>query len=74
MFISICDILGATLTIVSLFLTSKSYKAWALYSFACIPFTIVGISKQLPGYTVMGILLFIIGIKNFIMGRKHEKR
>jgi len=70
MIIRILDILSAILTVVSLNLTVKCNRAWLLYSFSCILFTTVCISKHLIGLSCMGVILLITGIKNYIIGKE----
>lgn len=66
----ILDILASSMTIVSLFLTSKYNWAWLLYCLACIFYiATVGIAG-LVGLTIMGIILFFVGLKNYVVGRK----
>lgn len=72
--IKFLDVVGAFLTVLSLYLIPRSYKYWILYTFACIPFTIVCLSRNLPGLTVMGVILFVIGVKNYLIGRKNERK
>ena len=68
--IKMLDILSATMTVICLNLTVRTYKAWAWYSLSCIFFTIVTYNRNLPGLTIMGIILFVTGVKNYITGRK----
>lgn len=68
--ITICDILACITTVVGLYLTSRSYKWWILYTSSNIFFVVVTIYKHLPALTIMGIVLFGVGIKNYIVERK----
>ena len=73
MLIKIFDITSAVMTVVFLNLVSKTYKAWIGYTVGSIFFTIVCFNKNLPGLGIMGIILFLTGIKNFWMGLKNDK-
>ncbi len=70
MIIKLLDIISSILTVTSLFLVTKSYKWWLVYSVASVCFTAVMIHSKLWGLTVMGVLLFIVGINNYLKGRK----
>lgn len=70
MMIKIFDIIASVLTVTSLYLAGKYNKAWILYCISCIFFVIVCYHKQLWGLTGMGIILFGIGIKNYVTGLK----
>ena len=70
--ISIFDILASSLTVISLYLIPKSYKYWLLYMIGCICFIVTCASNRIPGLTIMGILLFIISIKNYLIGKRRK--
>jgi nicotinamide riboside transporter PnuC len=67
--IKILDILTLILTVVSLYLVSKSYKYWLLYCLSTIFFIIVCSSNKIFGLTIMGVLLFITGLNNYRIGK-----
>jgi len=68
MLMRIVDILAAILTVISLNLVSKHYKWWLLYIVSTIFYLIVVIYNKIPGLTILGIFLFITGIKNYMLG------
>lgn len=72
--IKVLDILASIGTVVSIFLVIKSYKWWILYTFASLCFIAVCIYNRIPGLTIMGICLFLIGIKNYITGYLKDKK
>jgi len=76
MIIKILDILSAILIVTSLFLVEKYYQAWIMYTISCVTCAIVYAHKSLPGMTIMGLILFFIGLKNYFIGRKryNEKK
>ena len=71
--IRIFDIIASVTTVITLNLVSKTYKAWLFYCIGCIFFTIVCFSKSLFGLTIMGIILFITGLRNYYSGRINAK-
>jgi len=66
------DIISMAGTIVCLNLASKTYKAWAWYLIPTTAFIILMINAHLPGQIIMGISLFITGVRNFKIGRRKE--
>jgi len=72
--IKIFDILASILTVLSLYLISKSYKWWILYCFSSILFTIVCFYNKIYGLTLMGVCLFFTGINNYRIGKKNDKK
>ena len=71
--IKLFDILSCIITIITLNLVNKTYKAWLYYSIGCVFFITVCINKALPGLTIMGIVLFFTGLKNYITNKKSKK-
>jgi hypothetical protein len=71
--IKILDIVASIGTVVSLFLVVKNYRWWVLYTFSSVCFIIVCLANKIPGLTAMGICLFVVGIRNFICGRRNVK-
>lgn len=72
--ISIFDILSAIITVVSLNLVHRDYRAWGLYTGGTVLFIIVCWSNHLPGLTIMGFCLLVTGIRNFYLGYKEAHR
>jgi len=84
--IRVFDIVSSILTVLCLYLVTKTYKAWIIYAFSCALFTIVCgynsfsfldgrlrlVENAVPGLTAMGVTLFIIGIRNYILGKRKE--
>jgi len=68
--IRVLDVVLCILVIVSLNLVSRSYKIWLLYSASSLLQVFVCAYKQMPGMAVMGAVLFLTGIKNYLQGRK----
>jgi len=66
----ILDYLASIITIVSLYLVTKYSWAWLLYCIGSIFYTLVMIHSKLWGLTGMGIVLFFIGIKNFLKSKR----
>lgn len=60
---------ASVITVVTLLLVSKYPKAWLGYSIGALLFTIVCSEKGLVGLTCMGILLVIIGLRNYAIAR-----
>jgi len=71
--IRVFDILSSVLIVLSLYLVTKTYKAWLIYTLSCVPFTIVCIYNRNPGLTIMGIVLLSVGIRNYILGKRSKK-
>jgi len=67
------DIITAIIIITSLFMVEKHYKWWLLYAGNSILFSIVTACKGLPGLTIMGLILCIIGIRNYILAKRKQK-
>jgi len=72
MLVEILDILAAIITVITLNLIPKSYKWWLGYGVGAGLFIIVMVAKHLPGMTVMGIVLIMTAIKNYLIGKKNE--
>lgn len=68
----ILDYIAMIGTIVCLNLSSRTYKAWGWYLIPTTAFIIVVASARLPGQTIMGLSLFITGIRNFRRGKKRQ--
>jgi len=68
--VQVLDVAAAILIIISLNMVTRNYKWWLLYSAADVIFSMVTISKRLPGLTVMGLVLCVTGIINY----RREKR
>ena len=68
--INVLDVVASVGTVVSLYLVGKYRKAWILYSASSVAFTIVCIDKHLVGLTIMGCILFVLGIRNYWLGGK----
>lgn len=68
--IQILDVVSATLIVISLSLVTRWSKAWLLYAFSSFLFTIVCAHNKLPGLAIMGVILLLIGLKNYWVERK----
>jgi len=66
--IRIFDILASIGIIVSLNLVTKFNRAWLLYVIACVLQIAVCGYNRIPGMTIMGIILFFTGIRNYRKG------
>jgi hypothetical protein len=64
------DIVSAIGVVVTLNLVQKYNKAWLGYGMAAFLFTLVMLHSSLPGMTLMGVVLTVTGIKNYLRGRK----
>ena len=71
--IQVCDIVAAISIIVALNMVIRNYKWWVFYAATNIVFGVVTICKGLPGLTIMGIILGVTGVKNYLVERKKEK-
>lgn len=72
--ISICDIIACVTTVAGLLLVTRHYSWWILYTSSNIFYIVVTIHAKLPGLTLLGIILFFVGIKNYITERNKVKR
>ena len=70
MLMKIIECLGAVALIISIFKVADSYKYWLLYSFASILYIITMIHLGSIPYSVMGAILLVTGVRNYIKGRK----
>ena len=68
--LSILDWSASIITVSTLLLVSKYPKAWIAYSVGAFLFTIVCSEKGLVGLTCMGMLLVIIGLRNYSITRR----
>jgi len=68
--ITICDIVACITTITGLLLVTRHYKWWILYTVSNIFYIIVTIHSRLIGLTILGIVLFFVGMKNYIVERR----
>lgn len=66
----ILDIVSAICVIVTLNLVQKWNKMWLGYAIGAFLFTLVMAHSRLPGMTLMGIVLTITGIRNYLKGLK----
>ncbi len=66
----VLDIVSAIGVVVTLNLVQKYNKAWLGYAIAAFLFTLVMVHNGLPGMSLMGVVLTITGIKNYLKGRK----
>lgn len=58
----------------AIYMVPKHYKWWLMYSFSAVLWTALCYSKDLWFGVATNILLFAIGIRNFLKGRgKHLK-
>ena len=71
--IQICDVVGAISIVLALNMVEKHYKWWLFYACTNVLFSVVTIYKGLPGFTVMGAILALTGIKNYYNGKKKER-
>ena len=67
--IQICDVVGAISIIIALNMVARNYKWWLFYACTNVVFSVVTIHKGLPGFTVMGFILSLTGVKNYFDGR-----
>lgn len=72
MLIKIIEYIGATLLIISIYKVADSYKYWLLYTLASILYVINMIYLETIPYTVMGVILLVTGIRNYMKGRKQK--
>ena len=68
--IRVCDILACITIITSLSLVTKHYKWWLLYMLSNLFYSVVTIHAHLVGLTTLGIVLFFVGWKNYIEGKR----
>ena len=68
--ITVCDILACITTVVGLLLVTKHYKWWILYTSSNIFYVVVTIHAKLPGLTLLGLILFFVGIKNYMVEKR----
>jgi len=68
--IKIFDIISGVGTVICLNLVAKYPKVWLIYSGITTMFIIVCYSRHLPGLTLMGIILFFTGLKNYWINRR----
>jgi chromate transport protein ChrA len=66
----VLDIMSAIVIVVTLNLVQKHNKAWAAYAAGTALFTAVMIYNKLPGMILMGVVLTITAIKNYLKGRR----
>lgn len=69
MLFAILDIVSAVCVIVTLNLVQRYNKAWLGYAIGGFLFTLVMAYSRLPGMTLMGVVLSITGIKNYLKGK-----
>ena len=67
---AVLDIISALCVVVTLNLVQRYNKAWLGYAIGAFLFTLVMAYSKLPGMTLMGVVLTITGIKNYLKGRK----
>ena len=68
--LQILDYVTSILIVISIFLVEKHRKAWLLYSFSSVLFVIECVAKSLPGLSVMGCILTIVGLRNYSLREK----
>jgi len=72
MIYNICDFLAMATTVLGLLLAPRYYKWWIVYISSNIFFVIVTIHMHLPWMTLLGIILFFVGIKNYYDARNEK--
>lgn len=68
---TILDIVSAICVIVTLNLVQRYNRAWLGYAIGAFLFTLVMMYSRLPGMSLMGIVLIITGIKNYLKGKNY---
>jgi len=63
------DLPTAILVIVSIALVSKYYKAWLLHAFTSLLCATINYYKELPALTVAMLILMVVGVRNYYIGR-----
>jgi len=72
MLIKIFEFLSALFIMISITMVIKSYKWWILYVASCVLYIVVMFHSGLAWYALMGIYLFITGIRNYTLGKKKD--
>jgi|GEM_PF-5972660 len=72
--IKICDILACVTTVSGLLLVTRHYKWWILYTSSNLFYLVVTLHSKLPGLTLLGVILFFVGIKNYFTEKKKFER
>jgi len=70
MFYIVCDFLAMATTVLGLLLAPKYHKWWIVYISSNVFFVIVTVHTHLPWMTVLGVILFFVGIKNYIDAKR----
>lgn len=63
------DYISSVCLLVSIWSVEKNKNWWLLYSFGCLLFSIVTVNRGLIGLPIMGFLLVLTGIKNYLQKR-----
>jgi hypothetical protein len=74
LFFNICDFLAATTTVVGLVMIPKNYRWWIVYTISNIFYVVVTIKAKMTCLTILGFVLFFIGVKNYLDARKLDKQ
>lgn len=69
----ICDFLAALTTVIGLVMIPKNYRWWILYTLSNVFYVVITIKAKMTCLTILGFVLFIIGIKNYLDARKLDK-
>ena len=67
---AILDVVSAICVVVTLNLVQRYNRAWLGYAIGAFLFTLVMAYSRLPGMTLMGVVLTVTGIKNYLKGIK----
>lgn len=70
--IRILDVASAVLIVTSLALVTRWHKVWLLYVFSTFLFVIVQVYNQIPGSSMMGIVLLAVGLKNYWVEKRKK--
>lgn len=69
--IKVIDIILAAIMLCGIYYIPKNSKYWLLYSFGCFCYIFVHIFyTKLYGYLALEIVAMLIGINNYLKGRK----
>ena len=71
--VGILEFITSALVIVTLYLIPWSYKWWLAYAANSILFAIVSICRGAPWFGLMGLILCITAIKNYIVEERKKE-
>jgi len=71
--IKIFDVLVCISVVVSLNLITRFYRAWLLYIIGSALQVVVCLYKGMFGMTIMGVILGLTGVKNYLVERKKAR-